>query len=135
MYLMSWNESDARIEASLGGRVTSEEMQVFAGEVEEIVASFEGRTFDLLIDYSRAKEFDRESILTLRAMKDRCLAAGAAQIVSVARDEDQLTRETSDRLTLVLEGRERFVLEAPWGIEEAAAAAVAEQDFGFGLAA
>lgn len=135
MYLMSWNESDRRIEASLGGRVTAEEMQVFAGEIDEIVASFEGRSFDLLIDYSRAKEFDRESMRTLREMKDKCLAAGASQIVSVARDEDQLARETTDRLNLVLEGRERVVLEAPWGVEEAAAAAVAEQDFGFGIAA
>ena len=133
MYLLSWIEDGGRIEASLGGRVTADEMRVFAGEVDEVVESFEGRAFELLIDYSRAKELDRESCILLRDLKDRCLGSGASQIVTVARDEEQLARETSDRLNLVLEGREKVVLEAPW--TTAPAAAEESTHYGYGLAA
>ena len=133
MYLMSWNEIEGTIEASLGGRVTSEEMHVFVGEVDEVVGSFQGRGFHLCLDYSKAKEFDRESLLTLRSLKDRCLKAGASTIVSIARDEEQMARETSDRLSLILEGRERILLDMPG--ESEGAGSTSMYDIGYGLAA
>ncbi len=133
MYLMSWNEIEGTIEASLGGRVTSEEMYVFAEEVNNVVGSFEGRNFQLSIDYSKAKEFDRQSLTTLRSLKDRCLSAGATTIVSIARDEEQMARETSDRLSLILDGRERVVLDPPG--QSVAAIPSPTQELGFGQAA
>ena len=37
MYLISWSEEESKLEASLGGRVTIEEMHVVFSEIEELM--------------------------------------------------------------------------------------------------
>ena len=111
MYLISWNEEEARIEASLGGRITADEMEVFAEELLDIIESVADRPHLLILDESKAKDFDRDGTVALSEFKDAVLSNGASKVVTIARDEDDLLTQTSERLQYVLEGREEFVLE------------------------
>lgn len=110
MYLISWLEDEARIDTSLGGRISVEEARAFVDDLTEIVESMD-RPFLVTLDRSKAKELDRQSSDVLNDMKDRFLEFGAAQIVTIARDEQDVLRETSQRLQNVLEGREQVLLE------------------------
>lgn len=109
MYLVSVQENESMVEASLGGRITAEEMQVFGDELHHMIEELGGKPFNLLIDYSKARTLDREAVQVLSAIKDGCLGQGANKIVSVPRDEHELVRHTSTRLQAVLEGREEFI--------------------------
>lgn len=111
MYLVTWDEHEAKIEASLGGRVTVEEMAVFAEELKAVVEEFEDQPYLLMFDYSRAKSFDLKATDVLMSLKDFCLETGAAKIVSVVRDEEDLAQHTHCRLMTTLEGKEQFVLQ------------------------
>jgi hypothetical protein len=111
MYLMSWIEEEAKIEASLGGRVTKEEMWVFAEELKEVAGSME-QPFLVLLDYSRAKHLEPSAADILTLLKDFCHENGAAKVVTIAKDEADILSHTQDRLQLVLEGREEYVLDA-----------------------
>jgi hypothetical protein len=110
MYLMSWIEDEARVEASLGGRVTKEEMWVFAEELKEVAGSMD-QPFLVLLDYSRAKHLEPGAADVLTMLKDFCLENGAAKVVTVAKDEADILAHTQNRLQLVLEGREECVLD------------------------
>jgi hypothetical protein len=112
MYLVSWIEEEGKVEASLGGRVTVEEMQVFAEELRGVVATFDERPYVLTIDHSKAKPFDAPTQRLLTNLKDHCLDTGAERIVSVVLDEDAMAQLTSERLMPVLEGKEQIVMAA-----------------------
>ncbi len=107
---MSWSEEEAKVEASLGGRVTKEEMWVFAEELKEVASSME-QPFLVVLDYSRAKHLEPNAVDVLTLLKDFCHENGAAKVVTVAKDEADMLSHTQDRLQLVLEGREEYVLD------------------------
>lgn len=109
MYLVSYLENEHVLEASLGGRVTVEEIAVFGEELVEAIEIF--GPCNILLDYSRALSFDRNAILALGVAKDACLRAGAQKIVSVPCTDHDLVRHTSSRIQEVLEGKEEFVLD------------------------
>jgi hypothetical protein len=111
MYMMSWIEEDARVEASLGGRVTAAELRVLRDELEEVVATLGDQPFVMLLDYSRALPLDASATEELSALKDFCLEAGAERIVSVTLDDEHVAREIDVRLQHVLEGREAIVAQ------------------------
>ena len=111
MYLISWMDEDARIEASLGGRVTAEEMAVFQEELAEVLDTISNKPFLLVLDYAKAKNFDLETRAVLADLKDFCFANGAGKIVSIVQDEEALIAETTGRMQAVLEGREELTLE------------------------
>jgi hypothetical protein len=111
MYLVAWEENDARLEASLGGRVTVDEMAAFADDVRNLLEEVGEKPYLVLIDYCKAKEFDFEASAVLASLKDFCLASGAALVVSLVQDDETVVRHTSERLQLVLEGREMFLTE------------------------
>lgn len=111
MYLVSVLADQSRVEASLGGRVTAEEITVLGQEILAASGEFTGKPFDILLDYSLAKTLDRACSYELADMKEMCLASGARKIVSVAGDEQEVVRHTSLRLQAVLEGHEEFVAE------------------------
>jgi hypothetical protein len=108
MYMVSWIEDEGKIEASLGGRITVEEMHVFSEELKDVVATFENRPFVLTIDHSKAKPFDVPTQRLLADLKDRCLAANAEKIVTMVEDEEEMTLQTHERLQAVLEGKEEI---------------------------
>jgi hypothetical protein len=112
MYLVSLFEEEAVVEASLGGRVTADEARVFGEELIEMLESFGGKPFNMLLDYSKATCLDSETLIALSDIKDQCLQAGAVKIVSVAQDEQDMVRHTSERFQQVLDGFEEFVLDA-----------------------
>jgi anti-anti-sigma regulatory factor len=122
MYLMSWIEEEAKIEASLGGRVTKEEMWVFAEELKEVAGSMD-QAYLVVLDYSRAKHLEPSAADVLAHLKDYCHENGAAKVVTIAKDEADIVAHTQDRLQLVLEGREEYVLDASTVQWVAAAAA------------
>ena len=124
MYLVSFFEKDRVIEASLGGRVTADEISVLAGEISDTFEEMSDKPFSLLLDYSRAKRFDSKSLQALNELKDLAFEYGVAQIVSVASDEGERTLHQTSRLQMVLEGREKFV---PAGYEQRALASFVEQ--------
>jgi hypothetical protein len=109
MYLVSIFEKDGVVEASLGGRVTANEICVLAQEISETFEELSDQPFSLLLDYSRAKRFDPKSLQALNELKDLAFEYGVAQIVSVAPDEGERTLHQTSRLQQVLEGREKFV--------------------------
>src|SRR5688572_19475814 len=111
MYLVSWIEEEGKVEASLGGRVTVEEMHVFAEEVRDVTATF-NRPYVLTIDHSKAKPFDGPSQSLLSDLKDRCLKGKAEKVISIVNDEDEMAMLTSERLMPVMEGREEIVMAA-----------------------
>lgn len=99
------------VEASLGGRVTADEIRVFGEELCELLEAFENRPFNLLLDYSKAKRLDSDAVSALSAVKDGCFDLGATEIVSITTDEQDMVMQQSFRLQQVLEGKERFVSE------------------------
>ena len=113
MYLVTVQEDHAMVEASLGGRIDSLEMRAFAEDLEEVLESLGASRFFLLIDHSKAKNFDGEAALALANLKDKAFEFGAEKIVTLASDEDEIARHTTARLQQVLEGREQFCLEMP----------------------
>jgi len=112
MYMVSWIEEEGKIEASLGGRITAEEMHVFTEELKDVVASFNGRPYVLTIDHSKAKPFDAPTQRMLCDLKDICLAESAQKIVTVVEDEEEMTLLTNERLQPVLEGKEVILFAA-----------------------
>lgn len=112
MYLVSWIEEQGTVEASLGGRVTVEEMYVFAEELRDVVAEFGEKPYTLTIDHSRAKPFDVATQQMLTELKDECLNGRAQQVVSIVHDEDALAQLTHERLQPILEGREQVAMAA-----------------------
>src|SRR5438128_1693741 len=111
MFLLTVLHKECLVEASLGGRVTHEEVKVLTEELADTFDDFGGHAFNLLLDYSKAKTLDRESTAALGKLKDFCLANGAVRIVSVVQDEHELVRHTTDRLQAVMQGQEEFVTE------------------------
>jgi anti-anti-sigma regulatory factor len=109
MYLVSLYEKESIVEASLGGRVTADEIAVFGEELLDLVLTFENKPFTLLLDHSKTKRFDGNAVQALCDVKDQCHAAGAALIVCAPIDEqDQVIHETA-RIQQVLEGSEQFM--------------------------
>lgn len=111
MYLVSYYEQKGFIEASLGGKLTPGELDVFSEELLELVEAFDGRPYQLLLDYSGVRGLSQGAIYALGEIRDKCHERGAAQIISVTPGEADLETETAFRLQHVLEGREAFVLD------------------------
>lgn len=111
MYLISWIEEESKLETSLGGRVTADEMKVVFEELQEIMADVEEQPYLMVLDYSRAKTFDVEADTILFDIKEFCIAKGAEKVVSVVRDIDEVVSMTSRSLQNVLEGMEDFVTD------------------------
>jgi hypothetical protein len=107
---MSWIEEEAKVEASLGGRVTKEEMWVFAEELKDVAESM-NQPYLVLLDYSRAKQLDSGASEILSLLKDFCLENGAAKVVTIVKDEAEIVDKTHERLQFVLEGREEYVTD------------------------
>ena len=112
MYLLSWKNQESRLEASLGGRVTLEEIKAFADELRDLMEDIPEVRFLVVLDASRIRPLDAESNYALSCVKDYCLERGADRVVTIARDEDDRARIVADRLQVVLEGREHIILDA-----------------------
>jgi len=112
MYLVAWEQQEGRLEASLGGRVTVDEMEAFVEDMQALLADIGRQPYLLILDYGEAKPFDNDASAVLMTFKDFCLATGASMVVSVVQDEKTVVSHTSERLQLVLEGKEAFVCDA-----------------------
>lgn len=111
MYLVSLYEKEGIVEASLGGRVTADEVKVFGDELIELLAHMGDRPFEVLLDHSRARRMDADTVIALSDVKDGLLASGATMIWSIAADESDRAAHQTLRLQHVLEGNETFVSE------------------------
>lgn len=111
MYLVSLYEKEGIVEASLGGRVTADEIKVFGEELMELLDHLEDQPFEVLLDHSRARRMDAETVVALSDVKDDLLAAGAITIWCIAADDSDRATHQTVRLQHVLEGRESFVAE------------------------
>lgn len=109
--MVSYYEEKGFIEASLGGKLTPGELDVFGEELLELVDAFGGRPYQLLLDYSRANGVNFGVMYQLGEIRDKCHERGAQKIVSVTTSERELEQETAQRLNQILEGREDFVLD------------------------
>jgi hypothetical protein len=111
MYLVSWSEEQHILEASLGGRVTIEEMAVFTEEIREVIDMVNEQPFLLVLDYSRSRSFDHQTDGLLADLKDFCLEHGAEKVVSVVRDAEEVAPLVTANIQKVLEGKEQFVVD------------------------
>lgn len=111
MYLVSLYENEGVVEASLGGRVTADEVRVFGDELIELLSQLAEGPFEVLLDHSRARRMDAETVLALSDVKDALIAQGATMIWSIAADDSDRAMHQTVRLQHVLEGIETFVAE------------------------
>lgn len=111
MYLVSLYEKEGIVEASLGGRITADEVRVFGDELIELMAHMNGYPFEVLLDHSRARRMDADTVVALSDVKDDLLASGATMIWCVVADESDRAAHQTVRLQHVLEGNESFVTE------------------------
>lgn len=109
MYLVSWCEEQHILEASLGGRVTQDEMAVFVEEIQDVIDMVNEQPFMLLLDYSRSKPFDHASNLLLGDLKEFCIENGAAKVVNIVRDTDDVGEQMNLNFQRVMAGIEEFV--------------------------
>ena len=109
MYLINWNPSASRIEASFGGCVTNGEAEVFMEELCEQLDQRKGREFSLLLDFATTKRLDKNVLDTFATVREQSLIAGAKKVVFVARDENEATDMIDSRLQQVLDGTEEYV--------------------------
>lgn len=112
MYLVSVLDDNPVIEASLGGRIDWVEMKTFGEELEELFEDWNGEPFYLLLDYSKAATFDRQTQNVLNVLKEKALEHGAAKVFSVPHEDSELEDHVSGRMQQVLEGKEEFLLYA-----------------------
>jgi hypothetical protein len=108
MYLLNWSEKSGLVEASLGGRITPQEIEALGEEVSAILSEAK-HTCHVLLDYGMAQQFESPVYLTLGEVKDRWLDEGVACITSVPQGDAEIAAETTMRLQEVLEGREQFI--------------------------
>ena len=111
MYLVSLYEKESIVEASLGGRVTADEVRVFGDELLELLEHLGDAPFEVLLDHSRARRMDADTVVALSDVKDSLLGAGATMIWCVAADDSDRAAHQTVRLQHVLEGNETFVTE------------------------
>ncbi len=102
------------IEASLGGKVTAGEVEVFGEEVVEVVSLLEGRPFNMLLDFSKAKGIDDSVLQLLGEVRDLCHELGAQKISSVVPNEQVMEHQISRRLNHVMGGQEEFILDSAY---------------------
>lgn len=112
MYLVSVLDDQPVIEASLGGRVDLAEMKAFAEELEECFEDWNGQSFYVLIDYSKAFVFDTATTAELIAIKEKAFELGAAKVFSVPQEDTELEEHVAARFQEVIEGREEFLAVA-----------------------
>jgi hypothetical protein len=109
MYLVSVIDDQPVIEASLGGRIDLVEIKTFAEEVEELFEDWNGESFYLLLDYSKASRFDKSMEAVLDRLKETAFEFGAAKVFSVPQEDTELEEHVSSRIQNVLEGKEEFL--------------------------
>lgn len=96
------------VEASLGGRISAQEVETLGEEVSEILTNAQSPCH-VLLDYATAQRFEEPVYLALAEIKDRWLDEGADRITSVPQGDAEIAAETTMRLQAVLEGREQFI--------------------------
>lgn len=109
MYLINWDPSEKRIEASFGGCITNGEAEVFLEEFREQLSACQGQEFCVVLDYATTKRLDSNVLEAFAAARQDGWNAGAKKVVFVARDENEAVALTDSRLQHVLEGREEYV--------------------------
>jgi hypothetical protein len=107
MYLVSYLENEAVIEASLCGRVSADEVRLFGEELADAIEVF--GPCSVMLDFSRALDMDAEAQSRLNALKDACLKAGAKKIVSLPWNEFDVRRNPPYRPDHILDGLEDLV--------------------------
>ncbi len=112
MYLLSLMKEERWIEASLGGKVTYDEMRVFGIELRDLIIQSEIGRYAIHIDMSRAQPFDRNVDRVLTEIKDQCLRQGVTRIMTLVANEAQAEFYTAQRLQNVLEGKESYLLDS-----------------------
>lgn len=109
MYLINWDPSAKRIEASFGGCITNGEAEVFLEELHEQLSACKGNDFCMVLDYATTKRLDSHVLEAFESAREAGWEAGANKVVFVARDENEAVALTDAHLQAVLEGREEYV--------------------------
>ena len=113
MYVIARNDSEGFVEASLGGRVTLEEMKVFGSELAEICADFRGEPFVVLMDSSGAQPFDLRTRHLLFAIQDMMLNNGALHVTHLLSHDEDVYEWEGLRYERVRSGLEAYVVSTP----------------------
>ncbi|HVT14454.1 MAG TPA: hypothetical protein VHE55_19490 [Fimbriimonadaceae bacterium] len=87
-------------------------MKTFAEEMEDLFHEWNGDSFYLLLDYSKASTFDARTSQALDDLKEKALEAGAVKVFSVPQEDSELSDHISARMQAVLEGKEEFLMNA-----------------------
>ena len=109
MYILNWNPESQLLEASLGGRLTRGEADCFLDEFSDILRSHDKERFQVVLDFAAVSRMDDDVPEVFETARDVAQFAGASIVTIVTRDDDEVTRLTTNRLQQVLEGGERYV--------------------------
>lgn len=109
MYLINWNPDSSKLEATFGGRVTAGEASVFSDEMSGYLSHCGDKKFTLVLDYATTSRMDDGVMDSLRTVCDAGLAAGAAKVSFIARNEQEAIMLTDSHLQAVLDGREEYL--------------------------
>ena len=110
MYLISWNENEGQLEASIGGHVTEAEAKVFVDGVMHELADHTGGPFTFLLDYSFVTEINQGITDCFDLAVRYANLRGAVKTVHIAKDREQVETLTGENLQRVLEGTLEFRL-------------------------
>jgi hypothetical protein len=122
MYVLARDGCEGLLEASLGGRITLDEMKVFGAELAEACADFRGEPFVVLLDTSGAAPLDLRTRHLLFEIKDMLAGAGALQITHIVRDESEAAEMGALRYEKVRRGIESYVTSVHEASEQRRAA-------------
>ena len=109
MYLLNWNQDNAKLDASLGGNLTQSEGRVFLDELRDLIDDLQGHEFAMTLDYSGLRRIDEAVAEVLESAREICLFAGAAKLTFVTREETDAVRLTEERFEEVMMGREQYL--------------------------
>ncbi len=109
MYLLSWNEDQRRIDASLGGRITLQEARVLIDDIDETIQRIKDDCFSIRLDRSKVSRYDEGVEPLLQTAQEQFLESGASKIVHIAKDDSEAVQIIDLNLQLVLEGREEVI--------------------------
>jgi len=104
MYLLNWNETQTRIEGSLGGRITFAEAKVFVDDLTALHQKLQTNDLTVRIDRSRVSKLDDGVEDLLSKLTLGFLKTGVNKVTTITKTDAEATHLINLNLQATLEG-------------------------------
>jgi hypothetical protein len=109
MYLLTWNQEDARLEATFGGSICKKEVDFFSEDFRSLLKLAGEAPFTVLLDYATTTKLAEGVAEILSELRDESVSIGATRVTVIARDEPEANALAAERVAQVTSGREEYV--------------------------